>query len=39
MDTIKLSGMDPQLYCMDFNSEATKFVVSGSDPVVLDNKK
>eukprot|EP01016_Furgasonia_blochmanni_P055182 TRINITY_DN9194_c0_g1_i11.p1 TRINITY_DN9194_c0_g1~~TRINITY_DN9194_c0_g1_i11.p1 ORF type:complete len:260 (-),score=39.48 TRINITY_DN9194_c0_g1_i11:61-840(-) len=34
LDTIKEPGLDPQLYCMDFNQDATKFAVVGSEPIL-----
>ena len=28
-------GLDPQLLCIDYNLDGSKFVVSGSDPTVF----
>lgn len=34
LGTIKDDSFDPQLYCIDFNKDATKLAVCGSEPTI-----
>jgi WD40 repeat protein len=34
LGTIKDPAFDPQLYCIDYNQDATKLAVSGSDSII-----
>lgn len=34
LGTMKDEGQEPQLYCIDYNPDATKLAVCGSDPII-----
>jgi len=34
LSTVKEDILNPQLYCIDYNNDASKFVVVGSDPAL-----
>lgn len=34
LSTIKINSLDPQLFCIDYNVDATKFGVCGGEPII-----